>query len=230
MSKEWPRQIRNVLVKYWKETEGNKHSFTPDEKKRLVAELIEAYNMLSDDDRADTLIPASGSFLKEQAVSFHFPAIASLLPAEERLDLAEIAIRYDWDTEHTVDGFVPGTDVPSEIRKGKQYDRIGRDSGRFLCPIRENGEPEDYLARSIPYYIPNESDVSSSPAYHLYQANRDFNEGNGYPKCGTIARMFRKEPDDGGGKQIVLSEGMQVCDLLRPLNEGDAECVLTCLK
>lgn len=227
MSIRWPEALRKVLVQYWRETEKNGHSFTLGEKSRLAADLIRAYNSLSDQDRASFLVPASGAFLKDRALSVRFPAVAVLHPSAEKESLAEITICYEWGDAR--EGFVPGTDVPTAIENGKLYDRIGTDSGRFLCPIRENGEPENYFARAIPYYIPDELDVRSSPAYHLYQANAVLPVENGYPRCGTIAQTFRTEPDDGGGKQLVLDEKMKIRDLL-PKNEGDTECVLICLK
>lgn len=230
MSIKWPQPLRDVLVLYLKRTEANRYVFTPSDKNLLSADLIAAYNGLSYQKQASFLVPASGDFLKDRAISVRIPSTASLRRGTDVYELVEMAIQYKWDTSKNAEGFVEGTDYPCSIEKGMEYDRIGGDSGRYLCPLRADGEPEGYLARAIPYYIPDESDVRSSPAYHLYQAETDFSESNGYPRCGTIAKMFRENPDDGGGKQLYLGEDLTIKDLLEPLHEGDSKCVLKCLR
>lgn len=230
MSIKWPQSLREIMIHYLILTENRNYLFNSTQRDALVRDLIGAYNKLSYQDQANYNVPAKGSFLKEKAISVEIPSIAILLSGLEKYNLAEISLEYKWD-EKVIDGFVPGSDRPTYIIKGKRYDKIGRHSGRYLCPILENGEPESYLARAIPYYIPDETNVCSSPAYHVYQANKDFQEENGeYPRIGKISRMFRINPDDGGGEQLVLSEGMCINDLMQPHKEGETECVLTCLK
>lgn len=231
MSIKWPQSLREIMIHYLVLTEDKSYSFSSKQKDDLVRELIEAYNKLDYQDQANFFVPAKGSFLKEKAIIVEIPSVAVLLSETEKYNLAEISLDYNWNNDEIIDGFVPESDSPTYIIKGKKYDRLGRDSSRYLCPVLDNDEPESYLARAIPYYIPDETNVSSSPAYHVYRANRDFCEDSGeYPRIGTISQMFRKNPDDGGGKQLVLSKSIRVGDLLKPLKEGESEGVLTCLK
>lgn len=228
MSINWPQSLRKTMVHYLELTEGKEYLFTAAEKDELVKDLIETYNNLSFQEQANFCVPAKGSFLREKAISLDICSTSVLLHSVEKYDLYELSFNYNWDNK-AVDGFVPGTDHPTYIVKGQQYDKVGGHGGRYLCPIPENGEPQSYLARAIPYYVPDEKNIRSSPAYRVYLANINFRENNYYPRIGIISQQFRTNPENGGGVQLVLSNNMSIRKLLKQGEEGETECVLTCL-
>lgn len=216
MSISMPWSVRAVLIKYHKARQSERYIFDEKSKEQLVSELISTYLRLDYSDQSLFLVPAKGSFLRDQAVYVDFPSDAALHDSNDVYDQAVVVPNYNWpkDVERN-EGFIPETVSVSSLEQGRKYDRIGGTSGRYFCPIRENGEPESYLSRALPYFIPDEMNVQSSPAYHIYTAKSDYKESEAYPKVGVISQAFRKSPDDGGGIQLVFSRKASVDQLLK---------------
>ena len=197
-AKHQPPQIREILIYYHTSQRDEKGIFSPETKDALVRDLIMVYSTLSSEEKAEFLVPARGSVLKDDAIT---------VPPEAGRKLI-YRLNYDWpDDEEERYGFEedPSTIPCRPVKKGELYDRIGGTGGTYFCPIRKDGTPEPYIKRAIPYYIPDESDVTSSPAYHLYRVINDYKENDSFPKMGLIASVFRtKLGKDGGGIQLVF--------------------------
>lgn len=212
MGIQWPKEIRDILIKYHSALKTKKYVFSTEEKNRMVYELIAAYRAMSISEQACFLVPAKGENLKDKAVVVDIPIGVTPIQIENIYEHASIALQFDWPVGLT-DGFVSQSDSHCSIMRKQEFDRVGPPSGRFLSPIKDDGQPETYMARAIPYYIPNEDDITSSPAYHRYVALQDYEENDEYPRVGIIAQAFRANPDDGGGKQLVFSPHMCIQDL-----------------
>lgn len=160
------------------------------ERADLVAQLIEEYDQLTTAGRRDVLIPADSAFLKETAIGKEV-----LFDGSE-----EYYFLYNWPKDE-----FDGPRLASELKAGEQYDRIGGEEGRYLSPLKADGSPESYLARALPYHIP-EAQITNSPSYHCYTIKKPYTGEAGKPVLrGIIANAFRQtSPMDGGGIQVKL--------------------------
>lgn len=190
----WPEQLQKILEHYYFDIQEKSASKTlsDHQKEKLVKDLISAYNSLKNDEKRDVLVPAKWQFLDDRAIR------ADQVGSKRyRYD-----IRYNWPPNDGFEDFSRLTLIP-----GSEYDRIGGSKGTFLAPIAKNGEPLSFLARALPYYIP-ETNISNSPAYHRYRVLLQY---QGYGSSdresvlqGLTAHAFWCNPDDGGGVQVKL--------------------------
>lgn len=189
---EWPTVLLTIIKDYYGKQRAQGGELTEPQKRDMTDALLEAYRTLSFEEKIDLLIPAKAEFIADSAVVAHGVA-----------DGVTYSIRYKWPTECEItDGF-EGEATPKTLQTGEEYDRIGGETGRFMCPL-ENGVPQLYHRRAIPYYIPEE-DISQSPAYHRYKIGATYSDS----KCryGRIAPAFWKDGQDfidGGGTQVSL--------------------------
>ena len=167
----------------------NSNKLKESERSSLVEQLIIAYDRLDKKDRVDVLIPAEGRFLKEEAIKKEVLFDGS----------AEYYFQYKWPSNE-----FDGLRWDCILAVGEKYDRIGGEDGTYLSPLKKDGTPESYLARAIPYYIP-ETNIEDSPSYHCYTVKVKYAGEVGRPvQKGIIAQAFWDKPRDGGGMQIKL--------------------------
>lgn len=175
---------------FGKQTASSDNTLTDEDRAALVQQLTQAYNQLRTEDRRDVLIPADHLFLRKTAIG-----------KEVLFDGAEeYYFLYNWPLDE-----FSGPRQASELKEGEQYDRIGGEEGRYLSPLKEDGTPEPYLARALPYYIP-ETQITDSPSYHCYTIKKSYaGEAERPVLRGIVASAFRQtEPKDGGGIQVKL--------------------------
>lgn len=193
-NKVYPRTIEIILQHYYELQENNKERILSEEQRQnFVGELINAYNSLSKSEKCDVLVPANWKFLKEHAISSDQAGSKKYI----------YSINYKWPPNNGfADSFEKITLLP-----GQEYDRVGGPKGRFIAPLNEDGSAVSFLARAIPYYIP-ELNVNDSPAYHRYRvisAYRGVGSGDMQSVLqGKIASAFWHDPDDGGATQVKL--------------------------
>ncbi len=188
----WSKQLARILESFYNVQERNKNRvLNASEKEQLVQELISAYNILSDAGKYDVLVPAKCEFLNDRAINADMVSSGSY----------KYEISYKWPPN---DGF-QGLPQTITLKPGSAYDRIGSSKGRYLSPVSIGGECSSYLARAIPYYIP-EKDICDNPAYHRYKVVSEYRgvgskisesvlEGILSKHSGTIltmAEVFRK--------------------------------------
>lgn len=186
---EWPGKLDAIIEMYYSMQTRSGNQLTPSERTSLVERLIAVFDSLNRTERTDVLIPANGNYLKDRAIF-----------KDVFLDgTVEYSFRYNWPANPFA-----GTVSFPVLTEGEQYDRIGGREGRYLSPLKEDGTPESYLARAIPYYIP-EACIRDCPSYHCYTVKQRYEGETGKPvKKGTIAQAFQTRPADGGGVQIQL--------------------------
>lgn len=191
-----PRSLYRITAAFFdRQTASDDETLSDEEIDILVTQLIEAYDRLRTEDRRDVLIPADSAFLKKTAIG-----------KEVLLDGAEeYFFRYNWPLDE-----FDGPRQEYELKEGEQYDRIGGEEGRYLSPLKEDGSPESYLARALPYYIP-EAQITDSPSYHCYTIRKPYAGDADQPVLrGIVANAFRKtEPRDGGGIQVLLPKPIE---------------------
>lgn len=186
-----PMSFYRIIAGFFnKQVARSDNTLTNEERDGLVAQLIATYDKLRIEDKRDVLIPADGTYLKETAIGKEV-----LLDGTE-----EYFFQYNWPLDE-----FDGLRHEYTLKEGEQYDRIGGEEGRYLSPLKEDGSPESYLARALPYYIP-EARLTDSPSYHCYTIKNPYAGETGKPVLkGIIANAFRQtEPKDGGGIQVKL--------------------------
>lgn len=189
-----PMKILDILERYYKIQEVSpSKTLTRSQITNMVGELIRAYDSLDISDRRDVLVPAKADFVEDHAIKANM-----LSTGRYRYE-----INYKWPPNNGFqDSFKRATLYP-----GEEYDRIGGPTGLYMSPLGADGMPESYLARALPYYLP-ESDITKSPAYHRYKVISQY-KGTG-PNItesvlrGIIAHAFWNNPLDGGGTQVKL--------------------------
>lgn len=197
----WPKELVDVLEKYWKTQSESGAKLSEKEKENFVEEMKRAYDNMPPKEKADVLVPARGSYLQGKAIQ------------KEGTPLLEINyyIRYKWP-DNPDDSFV-GTYEEITLEIGEQYDRLGSPAGRYICPLSPSGKPQSVRARAVPYHIPEE-DIRTSPAYHKYTVTKRYGKAVGdVVKFGKIAPVFETAPPDGGGTQIEVSRW--IADLIK---------------
>ena len=188
---ELPISLYRITADFFgKQTASSNNELTDEDRAALVAQLIKAYNQLRTEEKRDVLIPADDMFLRKTAIG-----------KEVLFDGAEeYYFLYNWPLDE-----FSGHRQASELKAGEQYDRIGGEEGCYLSPLKEDGSPEPYLARALPYFIPEEQ-ITDSPSYHCYTIRKPYaGEAEKPVLRGTVASAFRlTEPRDGGGIQVKL--------------------------
>lgn len=185
----WPDRIRLIIEMYYSMQTRSGGQLTASEKASLVDRLISVFDTLNRAERTDVLIPANENTLQDRAIC-----------KEVFYDgTVEYSFRYNWPANPFA-----GASASCVLNEAEQYDRIGGKEGRYLSPLKEDGTPESYLARAIPYYIP-EARIVDCPSYHCYTVKQRYEGEAGKPvEKGTIAQAFQTHPADGGGVQIRL--------------------------
>ena len=185
----FPKELDIVVERFYTRQLAKNGLLNSEEKEVLVKQLISVYEKLEKKQKIDLLIPARATFLEDTAIG-----------KEVLVDgTVDYFFRYKWPSNP-----FDGTSFEYKLSIGEQYDRIGGEGGRYLSPIKDDGTPETYLARAIPYYIP-EVNISENPSYHRYTIKSSYVGENGKPiRKGVVAHAFYTNPKDGGGIQIVL--------------------------
>ena len=214
---KWPDSLYNILKEHYSAAprlKGEKF-FDQSAKDSLVMDLIAAYDLLSNEERIDVLIPKDGKVLKSSAVFFR---------DTEETDYYDYALAYDWPDNK---GFLLKTEIqPGDMERqhgkfnaGEYYDRLGGIEGRYLSPFI-GGKPQSLSSRALPYYIPEE-DFTKNPSYHLYKATDTYmpDDTREIIECGSVAPAFcDKATPNGRGIQIY------VCDTIAAyLSNGKPE-------
>lgn len=190
----WPSQLEKILCHYYNIQERNSNkNLTLGQKKELVKELVNTYNTLSNIEKIDILVPAKWQFVEDHAIK------ADIVGSGKY----RYEINYKWPPNNGFEGPVDKI----TLMPGSEYDRIGGNKGTFLAPVLTKGGVESFLARAIPYYVP-EANISDNPAYHRYRVIKQYQGSSlgtkDFVLQGVIAHAFWCSPDDGGGIQVKL--------------------------
>ena len=149
--------MQQKVEDYYRLNEGK---LTDVEKREVVAEIKRLYDKTDKSERGDVLIPENS---KDVTCIYYNNTIG-------RYDFG-----YDWKPIDTV----PKTRHMEVLVEGKQFDRVGRASGRCTGVVGEDGSCATKEERSIPYHL-TEKDITQEPSYHRYEVEQMFTKENLY--------------------------------------------------